>query len=194
MFDNLATSLSTARMRSGFPDNPPPNLPSLSKSDNPTSSLPTTRMSYNHPKHFGLNIYFHNRNEKMETVESETEAYAIADMLYYVKSKVYTVNCGMEFGQATLLLSLRAKGHRAMQPNSSTKLYLPKVNRSSGAIIDMWIKAKELDADTKSYIDLLEKGIGKPKEDINYNEMLAQSRAMKRSAGSPPLAAPSRFR
>ncbi|KAL5561363.1 hypothetical protein UlMin_031110 [Ulmus minor] len=169
------------------------------------------------------------QNEKMETVGSETEAYAIADMISYVKSEVYTVNCGMAFGQAALLLSLGAKGHRAVQPNSSTKLYLPKVNRSSGAVIDMWIKAKELDANTESYIDLLAKGIGKPKEEIakeiqrpkyfqaqeaieygiadkilssretafekrNYDEMLAQSRAMKRSAGGPPQAAPSGFR
>ncbi|KAK1359020.1 ATP-dependent Clp protease proteolytic subunit [Heracleum sosnowskyi] len=106
------------------------------------------------------------QNEKMETVGSETEAYAIADMMAYCKSDVYTVNCGMAFGQAAMLLSLGTKGYRAMQPNSSTKLYLPKVNRSSGAVIDMWIKAKELDANTEYYLELLAKGIGKPKEEI----------------------------
>ncbi|KAL2561757.1 hypothetical protein AAZV13_20G100100 [Glycine max] len=79
-------------------------------------------------------------NEKNETVGSETEAYSIADMMSYVKADVYTVNCGMAFGQAAMLLSLGTKGYRAVQPNSSTKLYLPKVNRSSGAVIDMWIK------------------------------------------------------
>ncbi|KAL1812046.1 hypothetical protein ACET3Z_022111 [Daucus carota] len=106
------------------------------------------------------------QNEKMETVGSETEAYAIADTMAYCKSDVYTVNCGMAFGQAAMLLSLGTKGYRAMQPNSSTKLYLPKVNRSSGAVIDMWIKAKELDANTEYYLELLSKGIGKPKEEI----------------------------
>ncbi|KAA8536271.1 hypothetical protein F0562_028749 [Nyssa sinensis] len=106
------------------------------------------------------------QNEKMETVGSETEAYAIADTMAYCKSEVYTVNCGMAYGQAAMLLSLGAKGYRALQPNSSTKLYLPKVNRSSGAVIDMWIKAKELDANTEYYIELLAKGIGKPKEEI----------------------------
>lgn len=106
------------------------------------------------------------QNEKMETVGSETEAYAIADTMAYCKSDVYTVNCGMAFGQAAMLLSLGTKGYRAMQPNSSTKLYLPKVNRSSGAVIDMWIKAKELDANTEYYLELLAKGIGKPKEEI----------------------------
>ncbi|KAL4615243.1 hypothetical protein ACB092_07G109700 [Castanea dentata] len=106
------------------------------------------------------------QNEKNETVGSETEAYAIADMMAYVKSEVYTINCGMAYGQAAMLLSLGAKGYRAMQPNSSTKLYLPKVNRSSGAAVDMWIKAKELDANTETYIELLAKGTGKPKEEI----------------------------
>ncbi|CAH1453164.1 unnamed protein product [Lactuca virosa] len=37
-------------------------------------------------------------NDKMETVGSETEAYAIADIMAYCKSEVYTVNCGMAFG------------------------------------------------------------------------------------------------
>ncbi|KAK2974486.1 hypothetical protein RJ640_018651 [Escallonia rubra] len=106
------------------------------------------------------------QNEKMETVGSETEAYAIADTMAYCKSEVYTVNCGMAYGQAAMLLSLGTKGFRALQPNSSTKLYLPKVNRSSGAVIDMWIKAKELDANTEYYLELLAKGIGKTKEEI----------------------------
>lgn len=86
----------------------------------------------------------------------------------------------------------------------AAKLYLPKVNRSSGSVIDMWIKvnsylplppclhlnpcthwlkftdrlangrsviyhliqAKELDANTDYYIELLAKGIGKSKEEI----------------------------
>ncbi|KAL1193421.1 ATP-dependent Clp protease proteolytic subunit-related protein 1 [Cardamine amara subsp. amara] len=107
------------------------------------------------------------QNEKMETVGSETEAYAIADTISYCKSDVYTINCGMAFGQAAMLLSLGKKGYRAVQPHSSTKLYLPKVNRSSGAAIDMWIKAKELDANTDYYIELLAKGTGKSKEQIN---------------------------
>lgn len=74
----------------------------------------------------------------------------------------------------------------------AAKLYLPKVNRSSGAVIDMWIKvspslqtnththnlflcsstscfspqAKELEANTDYYLELLSKGIGKSKEEI----------------------------
>ncbi|XP_006353968.1 ATP-dependent Clp protease proteolytic subunit-related protein 1, chloroplastic [Solanum tuberosum] len=106
------------------------------------------------------------QNEEMETVGSETEAYAIADMIGYCKSDVYTVNCGMAFGQAAMLLSQGKKGFRAMQPNSSTKLYLPKVSKSSGAPIEMWIKAKELESNSEYYLELLSQGTGKPKEEI----------------------------
>ncbi|XP_022927727.1 ATP-dependent Clp protease proteolytic subunit-related protein 1, chloroplastic [Cucurbita moschata] len=169
------------------------------------------------------------QNEKMENVGFETEAYAIADMMAYCKPDVYTINCGMAFGQAAMLLSLGTKGYRAVQPNSSAKLYLPKVSRSSGAVIDMWIKARELDANTDYYIELLAKGTGKPAEEIakdiqrpkyfnpqeaidyglvdkiissrdsafekrNYDDMLAQSRAMRKGAGGNPQAAPSGLR
>ncbi|KAK8993563.1 hypothetical protein V6N11_033656 [Hibiscus sabdariffa] len=148
------------------------------------------------------------QNEKMETVGSETEAYAIADTMAYCKSEIYTVNCGMAYGQAAMLLSQGAKGYCAVQPNSSTKLYLPKVSRSSGAVVDMWIKARELDANTESYIELVAKGTGKTKEEVekdiidsrdaafekrNYDEMLAQSKATRRAAAGPQ-AAPSGFR
>ncbi|XP_074575353.1 ATP-dependent Clp protease proteolytic subunit-related protein 1, chloroplastic [Curcuma longa] len=169
------------------------------------------------------------QNVEGETVGSETEAYAIADMINYVKPKVYTINVGMAYGQAAMLLSLGAKGFRGLQPNSSTKLYLPKVYKSSGAAADMWIKAKELDANTEYLLELLAKGIGKPKEEIkkdielpryfdaqeaiaygiadkiikpeddafqkkNYDEQLAQSKAMRKAGGAGPQATPSGFR
>ncbi|CAM8899230.1 unnamed protein product [Rhodiola kirilowii] len=169
------------------------------------------------------------QNEKMEIVGSETEAYAIADTMAYCKAPVYTINCGHAYGQAAMLFALGAKGYRALQPHASTKLYLPKVNRSSGAAIDMWIKAKELEANTDYYLELLSKGIGKSKEELakdisrpkyfraqqaidygiadkiidsrdsafedrNYEQLLAKSKAMRRSAGAGPQAAPSGFR
>ncbi|XP_015055850.1 ATP-dependent Clp protease proteolytic subunit-related protein 1, chloroplastic [Solanum pennellii] len=106
------------------------------------------------------------QNDEMETVGSETEAYAIADMIRYCKSDVYTVNCGMAFGQAAMLLSQGKKGFRAVQPNSSTKLYLPKVSKSSGSPTELWIKAKELESNSEYYLELLSEGTGKPKEEI----------------------------
>lgn len=116
-------------------------------------------------------IYFYinssgTQNDKRESIGFETEAYAIADTIAYVKSKVYTINCGMAFGQAGMLLSVGEKGFRAVQPNCVTKLYSPKVNQSSGAATEMWIKAKELDANTNYYIELLAKGTGKSQDEI----------------------------
>ncbi|KAF0926692.1 hypothetical protein E2562_027129 [Oryza meyeriana var. granulata] len=105
-------------------------------------------------------------DENNELVASETDAYAIADFINRSKSKVYTINLSMAYGQAAMLLSLGVKGKRGVLPNSITKLYLPKVHKSGGAAIDMWIKAKELDTNTDYYLDLLSKGVGKPKEEL----------------------------
>ncbi|CAI8604830.1 unnamed protein product [Vicia faba] len=106
------------------------------------------------------------QDENNETVGSETDAYSIADMLSFVKCDIYTVNLAMAFGQAAMLMSLGKKGYRAVLPHSSTKLFLPKIHKSSGSVTDMWIKAKELDANCEYYIELLAKGTGKPKEEI----------------------------
>ncbi|CAN6345632.1 unnamed protein product [Urochloa humidicola] len=105
-------------------------------------------------------------DENNELVASETDAYAIADFINRSKSKVYTINLSMAYGQAAMLLSLGFKGKRGVLPNSITKLHLPKVHKSGGAAIDMWIKAKELDTNTDYYLDLLSKGLGKPKEEL----------------------------
>ncbi|CAI5953516.1 unnamed protein product [Closterium sp. NIES-64] len=121
-------------------------------------------------------IYFYinssgTQNDKRESVGFETEAYAIADTMNYVKSKVYTVNCGQAFGQAAMLLAIGDKGHRAVQPNAVTKLYAPRASQSSGAAIDMWIKAKELDANTDYYIELLARGTGKSRDEL-YRDIM----------------------
>ncbi|GJN15383.1 hypothetical protein PR202_gb02293 [Eleusine coracana subsp. coracana] len=105
-------------------------------------------------------------DENNEIVASETDAYAIADFINRSKSKVYTINLSMAYGQAAMLLSLGVKGKRGVLPNSITKLHLPKVHKSGGAAIDMWIKAKELDTNTDYYLELLSKGVGKPKEEL----------------------------
>jgi len=106
------------------------------------------------------------QNEKKESVGFETEAYAIADTINWVRSKVCTVNCGQALGQAAMLLALGHKGNRFTQPNAVTKLYSPKVSNSGGSATEMWIKAKELDANTRYYVELLARGTGKPKEVI----------------------------
>ncbi|KAK7343521.1 hypothetical protein VNO77_12313 [Canavalia gladiata] len=106
------------------------------------------------------------QNEKNEIIAPEGEAFSIADTLCQVKSDVYTVNMGMAYGQAAMLLALGKKGYRAVQESSCTKLYLPKMNRTSGDVTDMWIRAKELEANTGYFLELLAKGIGKSEEEL----------------------------
>ncbi|XP_022763503.1 ATP-dependent Clp protease proteolytic subunit-related protein 1, chloroplastic [Durio zibethinus] len=105
-------------------------------------------------------------DEDAQLVGSETDAYAIADALSMCSSKIYTLNFAMAFGQAAMLLSLGDKGCRGVQAHSYAKLYLPKIYRSSGAVTDMWIKAKELDVHAEYYIELLAEGTGKTIEEI----------------------------
>uniref|UniRef100_A0A7C8ZK22 ATP-dependent Clp protease proteolytic subunit n=1 Tax=Opuntia streptacantha TaxID=393608 RepID=A0A7C8ZK22_OPUST len=105
-------------------------------------------------------------NAKMETVGSEADVYAIADCMASCKAKVYTVNLTMAFGYAAMLLSLGEKGYRVLLREAFTKLYLPKLYKSSGAVSDMWIKAKELEVNTDIFIEFLSKSTGKPKDEI----------------------------
>ncbi|PIN19755.1 ATP-dependent Clp protease, proteolytic subunit [Handroanthus impetiginosus] len=106
------------------------------------------------------------QDEGEEIVGSESDAYAIADALAYCKSPIYTINLGMAFGQAAMLLSLGVKGKRGTLPNASTKLYLPSAFEAYGASTDMWIMAKELDSNVETYIEFVAKGTGKTKEEI----------------------------
>ncbi|KAL2612891.1 hypothetical protein R1flu_024583 [Riccia fluitans] len=233
----LSMSVSMYRGGGGFgrPKTAPPDLPSLLLDSRicylgmPIVPAVTELivaellwLDYDNPQ---KPIYFYinssgTQNEKRESIGFETEAYCIADAISYVKSKVYTVNCGQAYGQAAMLLSIGEKGYRAVQPNSVTKLYSPKVSQSQGPAIDMWIKAKELDANTDYYVDLLAMGTGKSREEIandirrpkyfraneaieygladkviesrgvamerkNYDEMLAQSKAMREKYSRP---------
>ncbi|CAI9280600.1 unnamed protein product [Lactuca saligna] len=62
-------------------------------------------LDYNYPAK-PIYLYINSsgtQNDKMETVRSETEAYAIVDIMAYCKSVVYAVNCGMAFGQLSFL-------------------------------------------------------------------------------------------
>ncbi|XP_057502333.1 ATP-dependent Clp protease proteolytic subunit-related protein 1, chloroplastic-like [Actinidia eriantha] len=104
--------------------------------------------------------------EETEYVAMETEAYGIADIMATCKAKIFTLNLGMAHGQAGMLLSLGTKGYRAMQPSASVKLYLPAVHRANGAVSDMLINANEAEVTADYYVELLAKGIGKPKEEI----------------------------
>ncbi|KAJ3701905.1 hypothetical protein LUZ61_005610 [Rhynchospora tenuis] len=106
------------------------------------------------------------QDEKMEVIGCETEGFAIADAIDHCKAKVHTLNIGMAYGEAAMILSKGDKGNRLLFPHSLTRLYLPKVFKTYGPTTDVWVKAKDLEANADSFLDLLSEGVGKPKEEI----------------------------
>ncbi|CAI7924346.1 unnamed protein product [Closterium sp. NIES-54] len=123
-------------------------------------------------------IYFYinssgTQNDKRESVGFETEAYAIADTM-----NVYTVNCGQAFGQAAMLLAIGDKGHRAVQPNAVIPALHGQEAPQCGQRIHSPvspptppIQAKELDANTDYYIELLARGTGKSRDEL-YRDIM----------------------
>ncbi|KAL6560753.1 hypothetical protein OROGR_004312 [Orobanche gracilis] len=105
------------------------------------------------------------QNYEMENVGHETDAHAIADVMAS-EGNVCTLNVGMAYGQAGMLLSLGTKGHRMVWPTAVTGLYLPKIYNRSGTATEMWDEGNELDTSKDTYIKFLAKGIGKSKEEI----------------------------
>lgn len=178
---SLRHSMSVSMYRGGRPRSTPPDLPSLLLDSRicylGMPIVPAVAelimaelmwLDYDNPAK-PVYVYINSpgiQNVKNETVGSDTDAYCIADMFAHMKSDIYTVNLGMAFGQAAMLLSLGKKGYRAVLPHSTSKVYLPNIQRSSGSVSDMWIKAKELEANAGYYIELLAKGTGKSQEEI----------------------------
>jgi len=57
-----------------------------------------------------------------QAVGFETEAFAIADVMKYIRPPVNTVAIGQAFGAAAMILSQGAKGGRAALPNATIRL------------------------------------------------------------------------
>ncbi|KAL6502464.1 hypothetical protein OROHE_024469 [Orobanche hederae] len=106
------------------------------------------------------------QNYEMENVGHETDAHAIADVMALCEGNVCTLNAGMAYGQAAMLLSLGTKGYRMVWPTAVTGLYLPKIYNRSGTATEMSDEGNELVTCKDTYIKYLAKGIGKSKEEI----------------------------
>jgi len=78
------------------------------------------------------------------SVGFETEAFAIADCMKYIRPPVHTICLGQAYGAAAMLLSQGAKGHRVSLPNSSIMLHQPR-SMARGQASDIAIKAREVD-------------------------------------------------
>eukprot|EP01083_Nonionella_stella_P022446 62071_1 len=77
-----------------------------------------------------------------QQVGFETEAFAIADVMKYVRPPVHTVALGQAFGAAAMLLSQGKRGKRSALPNATIMLNQPR-SQSQGQATDIAIKARE---------------------------------------------------
>lgn len=100
-----------------------------------------------------------------QSVGFETEAFAIADVMKYVRPPVHTVALGQAFGAAAMLLSQGKRGHRYALPNATILLNQPR-SMARGQASDIAIKAKEVAHNRKTTCDLIASACGKPLETV----------------------------
>lgn len=96
-----------------------------------------------------------------QSVGFETEAFAIADVMKYVRPPVCTVAIGQAFGAAAMLLSQGKRGGRAALPNATILLNQPR-SMARGQASDIAIRAREVAHNRKTTCQLLAQGCGKP--------------------------------
>ena len=99
------------------------------------------------------------------SVGFETEAFAIADTMAYVKPRVSTVCVGQAYGAGAMLLSQGFKGGRFALPHSSIMLHQPR-SMARGQASDIAIKAREVLTNRKATCDLLAKACDKTTEEV----------------------------
>lgn len=100
-----------------------------------------------------------------ETIGFETEAFAVADTLSYIKPPVHTICIGQAVGTAAMILSAGTKGYRASLPNATIVLNQPK-SGARGQATDIQIRAQEVLANRAAILDILSKNTGQSAEKI----------------------------
>lgn len=99
------------------------------------------------------------------SVGFETEAFAIADCMRYIRPPVHTVCVGQAYGAAAMLLSQGEKGKRCTLPNASIMLHQPR-SQARGQASDIAIKAREVLTNRKVTCSLIAKACGKDIETV----------------------------
>lgn len=95
------------------------------------------------------------------SVGFETEAFAIADVMKYVRPPVCTVALGQAFGAAAMLLTQGKRGRRFALPNATILLNQPK-SMARGQASDIAIKAREVQHNRRTTCELIAQGCAKP--------------------------------
>ncbi len=104
-----------------------------------------------------------------DAIGQETEAFAIADTIRYVKPPVHTICIGQAMGTAAMILSCGAKGHRASLPNATIVLNQAKTGMGRSQATDIQIRAKEIIANREALLDILSKNTGQTVEKISQD-------------------------
>ena len=104
-------------------------------------------------------------NAQGQAVGFETEAFAIADCMKYIKPPVQTICVGQAFGAAAMLLAQGEKGKRFCLPNASIMLHQPR-SQARGQASDIAIRAKEVMANRKVSCELLARACGRPVDEV----------------------------
>ncbi|XP_057977167.1 ATP-dependent Clp protease proteolytic subunit-related protein 4, chloroplastic [Malania oleifera] len=100
-----------------------------------------------------------------EKLGYETEAFAIYDIMRYVKPPIFTLCVGNAWGEAALLLSAGAKGNRSALPSSTIMIKQP-IARFQGQATDIDLARKEVKNVKAELVNLLAKHTGKSSEQI----------------------------
>ncbi|KAI5655789.1 hypothetical protein M9H77_32976 [Catharanthus roseus] len=100
-----------------------------------------------------------------EKLGYETEAFAIYDVMRYVKPPIFTLCVGNAWGEAALLLAAGAKGNRSALPSSTIMIRQP-IGRFQGQATDVDLMRKEVKNVKEELVKLYAKHMGKTTEQI----------------------------
>ncbi|KAI3469030.1 hypothetical protein Pfo_025693 [Paulownia fortunei] len=100
-----------------------------------------------------------------EKLGYETEAFAIYDVMRYVKPPIFTLCVGNAWGEAALLLAAGARGNRSALPSSTIMIKQP-IARFQGQATDVELMRKEVRNVKAELVKLYAKHIGKSPEEI----------------------------
>lgn len=148
---------------------PPPDLPSLllknriiyvgSPLVTAVSELVVAQLLYlNFRDNEMITLYINSPGSSVqrEYTTRDTDAFAIADTMMFIKAPIRTVCVGKAYGTAAMLLSLGQKGCRYCLPNASIMLNQPR-SYTQGQATDIAIQAKEVLKNREYTVELLSK-------------------------------------
>ncbi|KAJ8768329.1 hypothetical protein K2173_021482 [Erythroxylum novogranatense] len=100
-----------------------------------------------------------------EKLGYETEAFAVYDVMGYVKPPIFTLCVGNAWGEAALLLAAGSKGNRSALPSSTIMIKQP-IGKFQGQATDIELARKEVKNVKAELVNLLAKHVGKTPEQI----------------------------